>query len=340
MANTRKAAETFTRNAFETTLSSTFGATDTTMTVASTSGLVSPCYLVIEPDSATQREYVFFDGTFTATQIVTSTADNRYLTGSAAASGLSHPQNSKVRMVPLQQHFEDIWDAVSQVVDSDYTSGTAGTPKLAANLDANNNKITNLTTPSASGDAANKSYVDANDITLLDEDDMVSDSNTSAASQQSIKAYVDTQDATKLSLSGGTMTGAINAGDQEISAAVLKDYAETDVALSSSSGVVAIDLANGNTGSLTLTENVTDIDFTNVPTNGVSSFTLKVTQDAATAYTVAINAITVNAGSDVTAKTAGAGGFTMTATLSAEDLMFFLFFDAGTPYLTYQQEMS
>ena len=340
MANTRKAAETFTRNAFETTLSSTFGATDTTMTVASTSGLVSPCYLVIEPDSATQREYVFFDGTFTATQIVTSTADNRYLTGSAAASGLSHPQNSKVRMVPLQQHFEDIWDAMAQVVDSDWTSGTAGTPKLAANLDANNNKITNLITPTAGGDATNKTYVDAQTPTILDEDDMASNSNTAVPSQQSTKAYVDNQDALKLSLSGGTMTGAINAGDQEISAVVLKDYAETDVALSSSSGVVAIDLANGNTGSLTLTENVTDIDFTNVPTNGVSTFTVKITQDAASAYTVAINAITVNGGGDVTAKTAGAGGFEMTATLSAEDLLFFMFFDAGTPYLTAQQEMS
>jgi hypothetical protein len=120
----------------------------------------------------------------------------------------------------------------------------------------------------------------------------------------------------------------------------LQNYVEKDVMLSSSSGVVAIDLANGNTGSLTLTENVTDIDFTNVPTNGVSSFTVKVTQDASSAYTVAINAITVNGGSDVTAKTAGASGFTMTATLSAEDLLFFLFFDAGTPYLTAQQEMS
>ena len=336
MASTRKAAETFTRNAFETTLSSTFGATDTTATVASTSGLTSPCYLVIEPDSATQREYVFFDGTFTSTQLVTSTADNRYLTGSSAASGLSHPQNSVVRMVPVQQVYEDIFDAIGQVVDVSYASGTAGTPKLAADLDANNNKITNLTTPAAAADAANKSYVDANDLTLLDEDNMASDSSTAAASQQSIKAYADT----KLPLAGGTMTGAINAGDQEISAAVLKDYAETDVALSSSSGVVAIDLANGNTGSLTLTENVTDIDFTNVPTNGVSSFTVKVTQDSSSAYTVAINAITINGGGDVTAKTAGAGGFTMTATLSAEDLLFFLFFDAGTPYLTAQQEMS
>ncbi len=200
MVNTRKAAETFTRNAFETTLSSTFGASDTTATVASTSGLTSPCYLVIEPDSSTQREYVFFDGTFTGTQLVTTTADNRYLTGSAAASGLSHPQNSKVRMVPVQQLFEDIFDALGQVVDVSYASGTAGTPKLSANLDANNNKITNLTTPAASGDASNKSYVDTNALNLLDEDDMASNSATAAASQQSIKTYVDGQVATKASL--------------------------------------------------------------------------------------------------------------------------------------------
>lgn len=200
MANTRKAAETFTRNAFETTLSSTFGASDTTATVASTTGLVSPCYLVIEPDSATQREYVFFDGTFTSTQLVTSTTDNRYLTGSAAASGLSHPQNSKVRMVPVQQLFEDIFDALGQVVDVSYSSGTAGTPKLAANLDANNNKITNLTTPAASGEAANKSYVDSVVPTILDEDNMASNSSSAVPSQQSTKAYVDSQVATKASV--------------------------------------------------------------------------------------------------------------------------------------------
>jgi hypothetical protein len=125
----------------------------------------------------------------------------------------------------------------------------------------------------------------------------------------------------------------------------LKGYKETDVALTSTSGAITIDLNNGNTGSLTLTENVTDIDFINVPANGVGSFTLKITQDATTPYTVGITQVTISSTNTpdtthVTAKTAGAGGYTMTATLSAEDLLFFLFFDGSTPYLTASQEMS
>jgi hypothetical protein len=57
------------------------------------------------------------------------------------------------------------------------------TPELAANLDANSNRITDLADPTVAQDAATKNYVD-------------------------------TADATKLSLSGGTMTGGItfNAG--------------------------------------------------------------------------------------------------------------------------------
>ena len=50
----------------------------------------------------------------------------------------------------------------------------------------------------------------------------------------------------------------------------------------------------------------TDIDFTNVPTSGTCSITWIVTQDSSSAYTVAINAVTVNGGGDVTAKTAAA----------------------------------
>jgi len=109
----------------------------------------------------------------------------------------------------------------------------------------------------------------------------------------------------------------------------LKGYKETDVAVTSSSGVVSIDLANGNTGSLTLTENITGIDFTNVPTNGVSSFTLKITQDSSSAYTVATNAVTVNTVA-ATIKTPFGLGYTMTSTLSSIDIVAFLFFDASS----------
>ena len=119
----------------------------------------------------------------------------------------------------------------------------------------------------------------------------------------------------------------------------IKGYAETDQAVTSTSGVVAIDLDNGNTGSITLTENITDIDFTNVPTNGVSTFTLQITQDS-TDRTVAINAVTVNGGGDVTAKTAGGAGFTMSTGSGAIDLVTFLFVDAGTPLLNALQNFS
>ena len=119
----------------------------------------------------------------------------------------------------------------------------------------------------------------------------------------------------------------------------IKGYFETDQAVTSSSGVLAIDLDSGNTGTITLTENITDIDFTNVPTNGVSTFTLQITQDS-TPRTVAINAVTVNGGGDVTAKTAGGAGFTMSTGSGAIDLVTFLFLDAGTPLLNALQNFS
>ena len=131
----------------------------------------------------------------------------------------------------------------------------------------------------------------------------------------------------------GVTIDSVSLKDGAVVGAELTDYVETDVAVTSTSGVIAIDLANGNTGSITLSENITDIDFTNVPTDGTSSFTLKVTQDATGSRTMAINAITVNGGSNVTAKTPGASGLTLSTGASDIDLLTFLFFDAGTPLL-------
>ena len=176
-------------------------------------------------------------------------------------------------------------------------------------------------------------------LTLVDEDNMSSNSATSVPSQQSVKAYVDTEiaghDSQHSDITLNTFaaaTGAVDINDQELQKAVLKDYAETDVAISSGT-TLAIDLSAGNTGSVTLAHNVTDIDFTNVPANGVSSFTLKVTQDGTGSRTMAINAITVNGGSNVTGKTVDAGGLTLTTTANKEDIVTFLFFDAGTPFI-------
>ena len=143
-------------------------------------------------------------------------------------------------------------------------------------------------------------------------------------------------------ISGGGASGAVTLNlaidsavafaDQTASAIVLKDFAETDVAVTSAT-TLAIDLANGNTGTVTLGHSVTDIDFTNVPTNGISTFTLQVTQDGTGSRTMAINAVTVNGGSHATAKTPGGSGLTLSTAAAKIDLLTFLFVDAGTPLL-------
>ena len=127
-------------------------------------------------------------------------------------------------------------------------------------------------------------------------------------------------------ISGGTVS------DATITGGTLTDYVETDVAISSAAAL-AIDLANGNTGSVTLAHNVTDIDFTNVPTNGTASFTLKATQDGTGSRTMAINQITVNGGSHATGLTSGNAGITLSTAANSVDLVTFLFFDAGTPLI-------
>ena len=138
----------------------------------------------------------------------------------------------------------------------------------------------------------------------------------------------------------GVAIDSVTLKDGAVVGAALTDYVETDVALTSSSGVIAVDLANGNTGSITVSENITDIDFTNVPTNGTSSFTMKVTQDGTGSRTMAINAITVNGGGNVTGLTPGAAGLTLSTGANDVDLVSFLFFDAGTPLINSLLDLS
>jgi len=155
------AQETKLFNAFETTLTSTMGSSDTTFNVNAVvdsypTTLSAPFYIVINPDSATNREVVLVTAVNTGTKQLTTSVPNRYLKGSAASSGLSHSSGTVVRMAPLQQHIEDINDRV------DANFNEAGTQIVAGNA-------------------------------VKDEDNMSSNSATHIATQQSIKAYVDTQ---------------------------------------------------------------------------------------------------------------------------------------------------
>ena len=59
-----------------------------------------------------------------------SAINNRYLTGSAATSGLSHASGSVVRMSPLQQHIEDINDRVDTIINSEAGSAVVTIQEL------------------------------------------------------------------------------------------------------------------------------------------------------------------------------------------------------------------
>ena len=156
------AQETSLLNAFETTLSTTLGASGTTVTLtavtdSASNNITAPCYLVIEPDSATNREYVLVSAINIGTKTITlgdGGSSYRYLTGSSATSGLSHASGATIRYVPMAQHIEDINDRVDTIINS------AGTAVVTTGV-------------------------------VKDEDNMASDSATHLATQQSIKKYVD-----------------------------------------------------------------------------------------------------------------------------------------------------
>lgn len=207
-----------------------------------------------------------------------------------------HADGTKVRLAVVKQHIEDVHDRLEDIALTGDVTGTLA----AATQD--------IATTIAAGAVDYAMIADT-----VDEDDMTSNSATKLPSQQSVKAYVDS--------GATTMTNKI-----------FKDYAETDQDLTSATDL-AIDMSLGNTGSVTLDTNVDDLHFTNVPTSGISTFTLIVTQDGTGSRTMDIDAVSVNGGGDVTAKTVGGGGLTLSTAGGSIDILTFLFKDAGTPFL-------
>jgi len=79
--------------------------------------------------------------------------------------------------------------------------------------------------------------------------------------------------AAALPKAGGTMSGLVNMADQIVQSPVLKDYAETKVAMGSAT---AVNLENGNVFSKTIS-GTTTLTFTNPSSVGTSSFSLILT---------------------------------------------------------------
>ncbi len=109
------AQRTHVENYFKTKLTATMGPTDLETQVEDVGDLESPCILVLEPLSPTRREVILFDGSFTSSTFVTLSLGNRYKSGSAAVSGITHPVASEVWSVPLKQHFDDLHDRIDGV---------------------------------------------------------------------------------------------------------------------------------------------------------------------------------------------------------------------------------
>ena len=222
------AQETNLLNAFETTLTGTIGASDLTFTVNSVTDsasntLSAPCYLVLNPDSATNREVVQVTSINVGTKTLTlDNINKRYLTGSAATSGLSHASGSVVRMSPLQQHIEDINDRVDTVINA---AGTA-----------------------------------VNTTLFLDEDDMSSNSATKGVTQQSVKAYVDTQ-LTAEDLDISADSGSNIAIDLDSEVLDLEGGTGIDTTTGTNKVTFAIDSTVATlTGSQALTNKTIDVD--------------------------------------------------------------------------------
>ena len=107
------ARESNVTNLFSTTLSSQVGPTDLTFPVASMTGApASPCFIFIRSVDGTQWEIIDADGTFTGSAFVATSTGKRYLTGSSAASGLTHESGAIVEVRAVAQLFQQIHDRI------------------------------------------------------------------------------------------------------------------------------------------------------------------------------------------------------------------------------------
>ena len=353
------ARETNIVNAFETTLAAQLAQGGTTMNLTQDPGVDSPAYFVIDPDNDSNREVILWSsGTNHASATVVRDMDGKHGTAEDASTAPTHDSGTKVRLAVVKQHIQEAHDAIQQgfiLEDGDGTEVTINPAVSSGVYTAREIKFVegagidiNWTDTDNGTDAdpydltftvggLTTSEIAAGSLVTESETIASNDNDTTIPTSAAVKDYADagTATLTNKTLGAVTLSGAVTGGDQTISATILKDYAETDVTVTSQAEL-AIDLANGNIGSVTLAHSVTDIDFTNVPGAGLSTFTLIVTQDGTGSRTMATNAVTVNT-SAATVKTAGGAGLTLSTAAAAIDIVTFMFLDAGTTVFVFPQ---
>ena len=164
-------------NFFETTLDGNVGASDTSITLSiaptsdGTSEISSPFYLVIDPDSATNKEVILV----TASSGVTMSTVTRDVEGRHSPD-ISHSDGTTVRMAVVGEMFEDLHDQL--------TSGTITFTNKTFDANASGNSLSNVEVADLAAG-------------VLDTDlSSVSASDDTLASAKATKDYVDTQIAT------------------------------------------------------------------------------------------------------------------------------------------------
>ena len=167
--------ETNLSNFFETTLNGIFasGATNATLTAAptsdGTSNIAAPYFLVLDPDSPSNREVILVTAASgTTLSTITRDIEGRHTTDP------THVDGTTVRMAVVKEMFEDVHDRIDadEVTNAAHRSNTSNPHSITA---AGINAI-------ATAD-------------LQDDDAFSSAAANKVASSESIKAYVDAQNA-------------------------------------------------------------------------------------------------------------------------------------------------
>jgi len=110
----------------------------------------------------------------------------------------------------------------------------------------------------------------------------------------------------------------------------LKAFHEVAITTTSASNQARLDLSEGQNFELTTSENIDDFNIVNCVSSSTKTFTLKITQDSSTAYTVGIDTFRKDGGSQFSVLWPGGVVPSVTASVGATDIYSFMTFDGGT----------